>query len=234
MTDRLKKEAEAFGISLTGEMTDGFACYYDMLTEWNGKMNLTAITDPDEVCAKHFLDSLTVLAAYNIPYGARLIDVGTGAGFPGIPLKIVRPDIELTLLDSLSKRLDFLRALSDALGQRNSFVHERAEQLAHDPAHREAYDAVTARAVAALPFLCELCAGFLKIGGVFFAMKGPDADGELEASDNAMRTMGVQHAKTARFEIPGAGIRNILLLKKISQTPTDFPRTNKKMTKTPL
>jgi len=205
-----------------------------MLLSWNEKMNLTAITRPDEIVEKHFLDSLLLLAAKEIPTGVRWVDVGTGAGFPGIPLKIARPDIRLTLLDSLQKRTTFLTELSRELGQDNEVIHGRAEELAHDSAYREAFDYASARAVAALPLLCEVCLPYLREGGVFCAMKGPDSQTEAEAAKAGVALLGGGEIKQSSFQLPVSGGRMIYLIEKSSQTPLKYPRKFNQMTKKPL
>lgn len=200
--DRLIREAAAFGVAVDDGMAQRFSLYADLLAEWNERMNLTAITDPEGILYKHFLDSIA--AAPCLPAGAlRLIDVGSGAGFPGVPLAIVRPDIELTLLDSLGKRLTFLQALCDAIGLRARLIHARAEEGGRRPDLREQFDAATARAVAALPVLCEYCLPFVKPGGRFLALKGPDGDTELSAAANAIGVLGGKAEKTRAFTLPG-------------------------------
>lgn len=226
--------AKQYEIELTPPMAEQFATYQRLLLCWNERMNLTAITQPREVLEKHFLDSLIPLAAWGLLPGARVIDVGTGAGFPGIPMKIARPDIELTLLDSQLKRTEFLRELSRELGQENRIIHGRAEEAAHDPALRESFCAATARAVAALPVLCELCLGFLRPGGVFFAMKGPDSVKEAESAREAAAILGGGEIKSCAYALPSFGERIIYLVEKASQTPAKYPRKHKQMTKAPL
>lgn len=156
-----------------------FAAYGDFLLEYNEKVNLTAITDPAQIAVKHFADSVIPLSLIGLPQGCSLIDVGTGAGFPGVPLKIMRPDLSLTLLDSLQKRLTFLEQLSGRLGQENAFVHARAEAAGAMPALRGRFDVAASRAVARLSVLCEYCLPLVKVGGFMLALKGPDCRGEL-------------------------------------------------------
>ena len=223
-----------YGIELTLEMAEKFAIYQRMLLSWNKRMNLTAITDPREVMEKHFLDSLMLLKAWQIPYGAAMIDIGTGAGFPGVPIKIARPDLKLTLLDSLHKRTVFLRELSEALGQKNTLLHGRAEQAAHDPVLREAFYLASARALAAMPLLCELCLPFVKPWGVFLALKCPDSEFEAGAADSAVALLGGGGIQSHACTLPSFGKRIIYLIQKSSQTPPKYPRKYKQMTKTPL
>ena len=226
--------AAGYGIPLPDEAAGKFAVYQELLLDWNSRMNLTAITDPDEIVVKHFLDSLLLLNAVNLPSGAAIIDVGAGAGFPGVPLKLARSDLKLTLLDSLRKRTLFLEELSHQLGQSNEIIHARAEQLARDSAYREAFDVATARAVAGLPALCEYCLPFVKPGGVFAAMKGPDCSAETAQSANAIRELGGELVGIKSFSLPNDHHRAVVLIKKISQTPPKYPRTGVKIAKTPL
>lgn len=229
----LEVMAEQAGFALTREQLGRFAIYQSMLLEWNQKMNLTAITQPEEIAAKHFLDSLMLLKALDIPRGATLIDVGTGAGFPGVAIKITRPDLHITLLDSLQKRIRFLSELSAALEQENQVLHGRAEELARVGVHREAYDIATARAVAALPVLCEYCLPFVKPGGYFLAMKGPSARQELAAAEGAIQELGGAARPPFPYHLPGSN-RAICIIRKTSQTPAIFPRKSHKIAKAPL
>ena len=169
----LRDKGKALGIKITEEQAEQFQTYMELLLEWNEKMNLTAITQPGEMVEKHFLDSLTLLLACKVKEGAKVIDVGTGAGFPGIPLKILRPDVELTLLDSLNKRLTFLGEVCAALGLESRRVHKRAEEAGLDKAMRESYDLAVARAVAPLNILCEYCLPLVKMKGFFCGHEGP-------------------------------------------------------------
>lgn len=226
--------AADYGISLTGEMLSEFEVYASLLTEWNQKMNLTAITDPGEVAVKHFLDSLLVLRALEVPQGASLIDVGTGAGFPAVPMRIVRGDLRVTLLDSLRKRIAFLSALSDALGQANDLIHGRAEEYGRRPDCREKFDLATARAVAALPALCEYCLPFVRVGGCFIALKGGDVEEEAAAAAEAVRLLGGRITDVRSFVLPDSSARSIIIIKKISHTPAKYPRISVKITKSPL
>ena len=215
-------------------MAEQFARYRDLLLAWNKVMNLTAITDPQEIDVKHFLDSLLLLNACEIPIGAQLADIGTGAGFPGIPVKIARPDIRLTLLDTLQKRTRFLAEVSMQLGQDNAIHHARAEVAAHDPEHREQYDFATARAVAALPVLCEYCLPFVKPGGFFLALKGPAPEEEVRQSAYALQELGAELADIKQFTLPQESHRSIIVIKKISQISPQYPRKSSKITQSPL
>lgn len=230
----LEQYGAEYGIPLTGDMVAQFARYAELLVDWNTRINLTAITALPEIGVKHFLDSLLLLKAVELPQGSTLIDVGTGAGFPGVPAKIARPDLQLTLLDSLNKRVNFLQTLSQALEQGNVCVHGRAEETARNPAYREKFDLATARAVAALPALCEYCLPFVRVGGRFAALKGYDIEGEVEASTPALRLLGGQVEAVHKFELPMDNRRAIVVIKKISQTPPKYPRAAVKITKSPL
>ena len=232
--DLLRMGAEGFGVPLDAGQLERFDLYARMLVEWNERMNLTAITEPGEIVVKHFVDSLTLLAAVRPPEGARLIDVGTGAGFPAVPLKIARPDLQVTLLDSLQKRLTFLGELSAALGQENACVHARAEEAGRDPAFRERFDLATARAVAHLRELCEYCLPFVKPGGRFVALKGGDMAVELAESEKAVRLLGGKVEELRPLKLPDGSGRTLVVVKKISQTSTKYPRPHAKMAKNPL
>ncbi len=236
MIDRvmLKEYASALGILLGDCQLEQFDCYAQTLVEWNQKMNLTAITEPREIVIKHFIDSLALLTAVELSQGAKVIDVGTGAGFPSVPVKIARPDICLTLLDSLNKRVVFLDALSKALGQENDCIHFRAEEAGRNPAYREQFDLAPARAVAHLRELSEYCLPFVSVGGRFAAMKGGDIDAELAESTKAIALLGGKVEKIKQFSLPDDSRRSILLIKKISQNTTKYPRPSAKIAKNPL
>lgn len=233
-TSILIGKAKAAGIKLTPEQAEKFRLYYELLTAWNEKMNLTAITDPAEVAEKHFIDSLTLLAHCKLKPGAKLMDVGTGAGFPGVPLKIMRPDLQLTLLDGQNKRLVFLEAVCTALGIEAERIHKRAEEAGRIPALREAFDVVTARAVAPLNILAEYCLPLVKMKGFFLAMKGPGAAEELVQSERALTLLGGERARVIAFTLPEAGERNIVAVQKRAFTPKEYPRHGGTITKHPL
>lgn len=229
----LKELAAKKGINLTETQLTQFETYSQMLREWNEKMNLTAIVDPKGIAEKHFYDSLLFLVATDIPQGARVIDVGTGAGFPGVVLKIARPDIELVLLDSLNKRLIFLGELLKELKLDAELIHARAEEGAKPPL-RESFDIATARAVAALPTLTEYCLPYVKVGGSFVAMKGPAANQEAEQAKNALKVLGGDKFEILTEFLPEGDERCFAITKKISQTPTKYPRNSGKISKNPL
>ena len=230
----LEQYAPEYGIVLSGGMLEQLELYADTLIKMSEKMNLTAITQPFEIAVKHFLDSLLPLDAVEIPEGASLIDVGSGAGFPGVMMKIARPDIKLTLLDSMKKRTEFLSELSSLLGQDNVIIRARAEDAGRDEAHREQYDFSAARAVAPLPALCEYCLPFVKPGGGFIALKGPDARREAEESKRALSLLSGEIHAVKDFSLPPDSTRSIVIIKKISQIPAKYPRSAAKITKTPL
>ncbi len=232
--NELKQMARDEGIYLTDEMLRDFATYQELLLDWNNRMNLTAITEPRDILIKHFLDSILLLRWCEIPQNAKVIDVGTGAGFPGIPLKIVRPDLQLTLLDSLQKRVTFLTEVSRRLNLDNQCIHSRAEDLAHEAEHREQYDVATARAVASLPALSELCLPFVKRGGYFLAMKGPDSQEEMEKALRGIHLLGGAVKDSPSYTLPDGSGRALYIIEKTSQTPTKYPRKRGKITKAPL
>lgn len=234
LNNLLQEQAQKYGVSLSEKQRQQFDRYMDLLLHWNEKMNLTAIRDPEGVVIRHFADSLSLFSVVSLQAGMRVIDVGTGAGFPGIPLLIVCPQIELTLLDSLNKRLIFLQEVLTQLGLSARCIHARAEEGGRTPELREQFDLATARAVAALPVLCEYCLPLVKVGGVFIAMKGPDADAERTAAANALKKLGGQYADTRAFTLPDGSERRLVVMKKISQTPTVYPRNGGKIAKKPL
>ena len=230
----LKEGAAALGVALEEEILSQFDRYAALLTEWNQRMNLTAITDPAEIAVKHFVDSLALLSAVKLEEGARMIDVGTGAGFPGVPVKLARPDCSLTLLDSLQKRLTFLDALKRALPFEAALIHVRAEEGGRDPALRERFDLATARAVAPMHLLAECCLPYVKVGGVFAALKGPQGEEELAEGKKAITLLGGEAERVCPFTLPDGGQRRILVIRKVRPTPAAYPRHGGKMKKSPL
>ena len=229
----LKAEASTFGVELTDEQLQQFNTYCNFLIEYNQKVNLTAITDPAEIAIKHFVDSIAPLRFVVLPQDALLIDVGTGAGFPGVPLKLVRPDLRLTLLDSLQKRLTFLEQLGQKLGVDSRLVHSRAEQAGADPALRERFDIATSRAVASLAALCEYNLPLLKVGGKMLALKGPDCQDELNAAQNSIRLLGGKLLQATEYEV-GESRRTLIVVEKTAPTPKKYPRQRMKITEKPL
>lgn len=231
----LKDGAQMLGISLSDEVLDSFDQYYNKLIAWNENINLTAITGERDVVIKHFIDSLTLTSF--LPEGAKsMIDVGTGAGFPGIPVKLIKQDLSVTLLDSLKKRVRFLNELITGFSLTGiNAIHARAEDLARSSEHRENYDVGTARAVASLSVLCEYILPFVKTGGVFIAMKGSEIQKELDDAEKAISILGGELDSVKRFLLPFENIeRHIILIKKIRQTPAKYPRKSGKPTKSTI
>lgn len=227
----LKKGLRAFGIEPTEEMCARFSAYEKLLVAWNEKMNLTAITDHDGVVNKHFVDSISCQSL--LPEGASVADVGTGAGFPGLPLKIVRPDLRVTLLDALAKRLTFLDAVTEALGLESvETVHMRAEDAGHS-ALRESFDAATARAVASLPVLCEYCMPLVKKGGLFLAMKGTEGAAEAKNAEKAIKILGGEIMEIRDVSWQDLS-HTVVVIQKTGQTPTKYPRKAGKPQKSPI
>ena len=223
-----------FQIELNDLAVSRFCRYYELLIDWNEKINLTALTEPRDVAVKHFIDSLMLLQYADIAQGASLIDVGTGAGFPGLAVKIARPDIQLTLLDSLQKRLAFLDKVCGQLKLDGvTTVHSRAEDGARTGL-RDSFDFSTARAVAPLNVLCEYCLPYVKVGGRFLAMKGKTAAEEMEAAQNAVKELCGAVGKQQFFTLGDAGERGIIEIEKIAATPDRYPRKSKAIKNKPL
>lgn len=233
-TEQLKRECAAFGVELTDEMCERFDIYAATLIEWNEKMNLTAITDPSGIVTRHFADSLTFFTVAQPQKSASLIDVGSGAGFPGLALKIVRPDLDITLLDGTMKRITFLNEAASRMGLAVNAVHARAEEAAVKPQMREKYDFAAARAVAAMNVLAEYCLGFVKPGGLFIAMKGPSAKGECTDAEAAIAKMGGKTGEIKQLFLSDGSERALVTVKKVVPTPTGFPRVSAKIAKKPL
>lgn len=232
----LRNGIEGFNIITNESMLEKFKKYREILVDWNQKMNLTGIEDEKEVYVKHFLDSISAVKNGYIKNGMSIIDVGTGAGFPGLPLKICLDDLELTLLDSLNKRINFLEEVSRELELANiKFIHGRAEDFGKDEKYREKYDIATARAVAGLPILMEFCVPFVKVGGYFICLKGPNANLELEESQKAIDILGLEFVEKIDVELPEIDLNhNILVFKKIKETPVKYPRKAGKPVKNPI
>ena len=213
-----------YGFDPTDEQIEKFIRYYDLIIEWNEKINLTAITEYKDVMIKHFLDSVSIIKAVDMSSVDSLIDIGTGAGFPGIPIKIMFPDIKITLLDSLKKRLNVLDLIIDELNLKDIYtIHGRAEDIARDPKHREKYDLCVSRAVANLSTLSELCIPFVKPNGKFVSYKSEKADEELEKAQNAIRLLGGKVTSTVSFELED-NIRTLIVIDKTESTNKKYPR----------
>lgn len=226
----LQNYIKDYKITLTENQYEQFQKYFELLAEWNEKMNLTAITDESGVALKHFADSLSLLNFVDIPQNSSLADVGTGAGFPGVVLKIARHDIKLTLIDSLNKRLVFLGEVCAQLGIEAELIHSRAEDGARDEKLRESFDFAVSRAVARMNVLSEYCLPYVKVGGAFCAMKGAQANEEFKESLNAINTLGGKLEKKYFFELPeNGGERAIAVVRKVKNTPQKYPRQSGKI-----
>lgn len=232
--EKIAPLCQDFGLTLDKTAIERLNLYGNLLIEWNEKMNLTAITEPEEVLYKHFLDCLLFFKNVNVPQNAKVIDVGTGAGFPGMVLKIARPDIELTLMDGLNKRLIFLNTVLEELNLTAKTVHMRAEDGGKNSDYREQYDIVCARAVANLPVLCEYCIPFVKVGGQFVAMKGSSAQEELDSATNAYKILGCEKPVIICENLRKNEARAFIISKKKSQTPPKYPRMGGKIAKSAL
>ncbi len=226
----LKEQSQKMGIELTEEQLEKFSIYMNFLIEYNEITNLTAIKEPNQIVIKHFLDSLLLTKTVDLNGNKKMIDIGTGAGFPGVPVKIKYPNVKLTLLDSLNKRLVFLSKLSEKIGLDYEVIHKRAEECGKDKNYREKFDYVTSRAVASLNILAGYCLPYLKVGGIFIALKGPNAEEETVNAKNAIKEFGGKIIKTQYFELPdGSGKRSIILIEKIKKTPEMYSRVRKKI-----
>ena len=226
MRDILENAFISEGFTLTVQQTEQFVTYYELLMEWNQKMNLTAIEDPVEASYKHFVDSVCLLRVASDIQKKSMIDIGTGAGFPGVPLKIMEPELDLTLFDSLNKRILFLQEVCQKLRLKDvKAVHGRAEEFGIKPQYRQQYDIATARAVARMPVLLEICLPFVKKGGIFIALKGPELENEIKESGNALKELGGKVVDVQQFTLAdGAYTRNLAVIEKIKDTPKKYPR----------
>ena len=230
----LRKGAESFGLALDETALDRFDRYAEALAETNKHLNLTAITDPEGIVTKHFLDSLSVLSVYSPKRSARCIDIGTGAGFPGSTLLIARPDLQMTLLDGTQKKLHFVEETLQSMGLYAKILHSRAEEAGQRSEYREQFDLATARAVANLRELSEYCLPFVKVGGTFIAMKSQKTEEEIAEAANAIHLLGGRIDTIHTFSLRDAGERTLILIKKVSQTPPKYPRPSAKIAKQPL
>ena len=236
MNNVLTKKVKELSIVLNDKQIQQFEQYYNILVEWNKVMNLTAITKYEEVIEKHFLDSLTIVDAINMEKIETLIDVGTGAGFPGIPLKIAFPHLKVTLLDSLNKRIKFLNEVIDLLELDDiKTIHGRAEDYAKQAEYREQYDICVSRAVANLATLSEYCLPYVKVDGLFVPYKSGEIDEELKSSEKAVSILGGKVEEVVKFQLPGIDIgRSFVKIHKIKETKKKYPRKAGMPTKEPL
>ncbi|MGB3368141.1 MAG: 16S rRNA (guanine(527)-N(7))-methyltransferase RsmG [Acidaminobacteraceae bacterium] len=223
-------------IELSKDKANKFEIYKKLIQEWNEKINLTAITEDNEMAIKHFIDSASCFKSEKLSGEISMIDVGTGAGFPGIPLKILNENIKLTLLDSLNKRINFLQNVAASLELDDiEFCHGRAEDFGQDPNYRECFDVCVSRAVANLAVLTEYCLPFIKIGGYFIAQKGPKKNEELQEAAKAIEVLGGEIESVLEVKIPFSDItHSIVLIRKVSETPKQYPRKAGKPTKKPI
>ena len=229
--DFCAEQFEKYGLELTETVYKKFDIYADFLVEYNKNVNLTAITEPKEILFKHFIDSVLMLKYANISDNSSIIDVGTGAGFPSVPLKIYNDSLNITLLDSLNKRITFLEQLCDKLDIEAEFIHGRAEDISKLPEYREKFDVSCARAVANMALLSELCIPFVKIGGMFVSMKGPNED--ISLGNNAVSLLGGNVSHETNYQLEDEQ-RKIVIVSKISQTPTKYPRNSSQIKKKTL
>lgn len=234
--DILLKGAQEFGVDLQKQQIDQFLVYYDLLIEWNSFMNLTAITEFDEVCLKHFVDSISLCRAIDCTLPVSVIDIGTGAGFPGIPLKIAFPDLKITLLDSLGKRVKFLHEVIEQLGLKDiEAFHGRAEDFIKEHNKREAYDVCVSRAVANLATLSEYCLPYVACGGHFISYKSEKISEEAKNAEKAITILGGKISRQTEFMLPGSNIyRNLFQIEKVKNTPAKYPRKAGLPSKEPL
>ena len=222
------------GVTLSDEAFARLDAFAEQLVETNRQFNLTAITEPADMTVKHFADSLSLFSFAAFPQNAKIIDVGTGAGFPGLVLKLARPDLEVTFLDSTRKKLGFIESVLENAGLSGEILHRRAEEAGQDMAFREQFDFATARAVSDLRNLAEYCLPFVKAGGYFLSMKSAGADEEIAAAKNALHLLGGKIERDEVFSLTPEMARRLLFIKKISQTPPKYPRPSAKIAKNPL
>lgn len=236
MVDQFQKALEEKGITLSSTQLQQYEQYYETLVEWNEKMNLTAITEKGDVYLKHFFDSISAGFYYDFRTKMSVCDVGAGAGFPSIPIKIAFPNLHITIVDSLNKRITFLEHLAKMLKLENvRFVHDRAETFGQNKEYREQFDVVTARAVARLSVLSELCIPLVKKGGVFIAMKAASAEDEVNSAQKAIKALGGEIIQKERFQLPIENSeRNIIIIQKEKNTPKQYPRKPGTPNKSPI
>lgn len=232
--EKMKELSGELGISLDDAAVTRFDRYAACLVETNKVVNLTRITEPDEIIVKHFIDSLAVCKYCNIENGMKVCDVGTGAGFPGVPLLIAHPDLKMTLMDSTRKKLDFIRAAVGELDLRAEFAPMRAEEAARTDRFREQFDVVTARAVSQLNSLCEYCVPLVKTGGRFVSLKGRISDDEKESGIRAAAKLGARLEENVKYVLPDGSEREMLIFKKTEKTAKNYPRPTAQISKKPL
>ena len=234
--DPLRDSLDKLKIQYNDEQIEQFRSYYELLTEWNKKINLTAITGYEDVVRKHFIDSILICSLLDLNKDIRIIDVGTGAGFPGIPIKILNPDCRIVLLDSLNKRVRFLETVVNELGLENvECIHGRAEDVSREKKYRASFDLSVSRAVANLSTLCEYCIPFLKKGGMFVSYKSDKADDEINGSENAVRTLGSEITSVKEIALPETDIvRKFVMITNIKQVSNIYPRKAGIPSKDPL
>ena len=231
----MKSQAKNFGIEISEDQLVKFKAYMDFLLEYNLHTNLTSITNPEDIMIKHFLDSIIISKYIEMKESWKVVDIGTGAGFPGVPLKICNSGLRLTLVDSLNKRVKFLEALAEKIDIQASVFHGRAEELSLSPKFRENFDLAVSRAVAPLNILLEYCLPYVKKGGMFVALKGPDISDELNNSFNAIKVLGGRLKDTISFDLPlEKGKRTLVVVKKEFITPKKYPRKNSKISTSSL
>lgn len=230
----LEEELDKIGVKLDQYGCDRFDQFAERLVSWNKHINLTAITEPDEIVIKHFVDSLSIMKYINFSNNQKLVDVGCGAGFPGMPIFFANPTLDVTFVDSVKKKLGFIREALNHAGLLGTIVNARAEEIGRKSDFRETFDYATARAVAPLNILCEYCLPLVKVGGLFIAMKGSSGKEELANAGNAITLLGGELAKFDEFSLSNGDRRSIIIIRKISQTPTKYPRKSKKIDTKPL
>lgn len=228
----LINELNELGVTVDDVVIDRLSFLEENLLAWNKNVNLTAITDSNEIATKHFADSLSVLPYADFKEGSTLVDVGCGAGFPSLPLLIARPDLKVTFLDSIGKKLNFIDDTINKLELDGTIIHDRAEMIGKNSEYRETFDYAVTRAVAPLNVLAEYCLPLVKVGGMYISMKG--AEDEVELGENAIKTLGGEIGRVVSFKLPNGDKRNLIMIKKISQTPTEYPRKAKKIDTRPL
>ena len=234
--DMLKEACENEGLTFDDKMYNNFIEYKGLIKEWNEKINLTAITEDEEIIKKHFIDSIKVFKFPYVKEAKNIIDIGTGGGFPGIPMKIVKSDCSMVLLDSLNKRINFLNEVIDKLDLNDiKTIHGRAEDFAQTTEYRENFDLAVSRAVANLTVLLELCLPYVKVGGYFVALKGPSIEEEIKDATVALRVLGGSIKEIIEVDIAGSDLKhNLLVVKKIKETSKKYPRKAGTANKSPI